>query len=173
MTAANLAISYAQQGLKTLLIDADMRSPVLHKTFNVANRSGLSMFLTQPSKIDQVTHETRISHLSLITAGMAIANQIEMLSSPRMELLLKEALTHYDRIVLDTPPILQITDAQMISAHCDGVVLVVKVATSKKADLQQAKNRLEQVKANILGVVMNGKKRSAREKRYASSADNN
>ncbi|WP_373231290.1 CpsD/CapB family tyrosine-protein kinase [Cohnella sp.] len=172
MTAANLAISYAQQGMKTLLIDADMRSPVLHKTFNIANRAGLSLFLSHPGALDQVSTETRVENLSLLPAGPVLANHIELLSSSRMEALLKEALSGFDRIVIDTPPILPITDAQIVAALCDGVLLVVKVANSRKADLVNAKSKLEQVKANLLGVVLNGQKRSSREKRYSGYGDN-
>lgn len=172
MTAANLAVSYAQQGKRTLLIDGDMRNPVLHKTFNTANRTGLSMLLSHPTTFDQVTVETRVDNLTLLPAGPALVNHIELLSSTRMEVLLTEALANYDRIVIDTPPILPVTDAQVLASLCDGVVLVVKVGNSKKADLVYAKSKLEQVKANLLGVVLNGQKRSPREKRYSGYGDN-
>jgi capsular exopolysaccharide synthesis family protein len=172
MTAANLAVSYANQGMKTLLIDADLRDPVLHKTFNLVNRAGLSLFLSHPNTLDQVTLETRVENLSLLPAGPASANHIELLSSSRMELLLKEASASFDRIVIDTPPILPITDAQIVAALCDGVLLVVNIAKSKKMDLIHAKSLLEQVKANLLGVVLNGQKRSSREKRYSGYVDN-
>lgn len=172
MTAANLAVSFAQQGMKTLLIDADMRNPVLHKTFNIANRTGLSLFLSHPSSLEQVAVETRVDNLSLLPAGQDTANNIEFLSSSRMELLVKEALASYDRIVIDTPPILPVTDAQNVAALCDGVLLVVNVSKSRKVELEMAKSKLEQVKAKLLGVVLNGKKHSSRDIRYSSNIHN-
>lgn len=171
MTAANLAASYAQQGKRTLLIDANLRDPVLHKTFISPNRTGLSLYLTQPCSIDQVSLETRIADLFLIPAGPLLANHIELLSSPRFNELLQEALGQFDQIVIDTPPILPVTDAQIVSALCDGVLLVVKTGSVKPNELRHAKRMLEHAGANLLGVVLNGKKRTSRNMRVTGNAE--
>lgn len=165
--AANLAVVFAQEGRKTLLIDADMRKPVLHKVFGTANRSGLAQMLLSQGNIETLAVPTKIEHLHLLPSGPVPGNPAELLASERMDELLRQALERYDRIVVDTPPVLVVTDAQIIAAKCQSVLLVVGVGKVKRTALVKAKQLLEHVKARILGVVLNGEKKSSDNTIYA------
>ncbi|RDW20741.1 CpsD/CapB family tyrosine-protein kinase [Oceanobacillus chungangensis] len=160
-TVANLAVVYAQAGKKVLLIDADLRKPTVHYTFRLDNLRGLSNILVGEHTIDETVNRTNIENLDVISCGPIPPNPSELLASRKMESFLKEAQQTYDIVIFDTPPVLAVTDAQILANIVDGSILVVR---SKHTDLEaakKAKEALEPAKAKLLGTVLNGREKSA------------
>ncbi|SDO56475.1 CpsD/CapB family tyrosine-protein kinase [Halobacillus aidingensis] len=155
ITTANTATVFAQQGKKTLLIDADLRKPTVHYTFRVSNTSGLSNYLVGKQRVTELARETDVDNLDVITCGPIPPNPSELLGSNKMKQFIEEAKQTYDMIVFDTPPVLAVTDSQVLSNFVDGVLLVVRSKQTEKEAAVKAKETLEQAKANILGVVLN------------------
>ena len=158
-TAGNLALAFSQDEKKVLLIDCDLRKPSIHKKFRISNNIGLSDVVIDSSKFSKaVIHHTE--YLDVLPSGKIPPNPSELLGSKAMENLLNELQKYYDLIILDTPPVHAVTDAQILSTKVDGVVLVVRAERTKKDSVASAKASLEKVNANILGVVLNGGERS-------------
>lgn len=154
-TVSNLAVIYAQEGKKVLLIDANMRKPSLHRIFSQLNHEGLSTLLTGQTDINDTIQPTSISHLHLLPAGPIPVNPAELIDSTAMWELLEELEAKYDVILLDTPALLGVSDSVIFSAMCDGVVLVTAVGKVKKEHLKKVKEQLNHVNARVLGVVLN------------------
>jgi capsular exopolysaccharide synthesis family protein len=154
-TVSNLAVAYAQEGKKVLLIDADLRKPSLHRVFTVSNHSGLTSVLSGQYPFQEVVKETHVENLDVITSGPIPPNPSEMLSSLKMKSVLEEIKNLYEIILFDTPPVLAVTDALIVSSMSEGVVLVVSSNKVKKEMVKKAKSNLEHVNARILGVVLN------------------
>lgn len=159
-TAANLAVAYAQEGKRTLLIDADLRSPSLHKVFSVQGRLGLSTALAKEHDIAAAILPTHIPQLSLLPSGPVPPNPAELLASEEMDAVLAYACEHYDAVILDASAVLPFTDAQVVAAKSDGVLLVVRPGKIKKDAARKAREKLAHVEARVLGVVMNRRMRS-------------
>lgn len=154
-TSSNLAVTYAQQGKKVLVVDTDMRRPTVHYTFRVANGLGLSSLLTRQAELDKAILPTKVENLSILTAGPIPPNPAELLSSKAMERLITQLRDQYDIIILDAPPLLQVADSRITSKLTDGVVMVVGCTTSDRQRVIKAKEQLELAEAKILGVVLN------------------
>ncbi|OBZ13627.1 MULTISPECIES: CpsD/CapB family tyrosine-protein kinase [Bacillales] len=154
-TCANMAVAFAQANKKVLLIDADLRKPSQHHIFGKSNRSGLTTALFNQLKLEDIIQFTGTENLSIIQAGPTPPNPSELLSSDQMADLLKKARERYDVIIIDTPPIMSVTDAQIVATQSDGVVLVVDSGKVKKDVALKAKASLEHVKARLIGVVLN------------------
>ena len=154
-TISNLAITYAQEGKKVILIDADLRKPSLHRVFSMPNHQGLSTLLTGLTNMQDTIQETIISHLSLLTSGPIHSNPSDLIDSSVMKELLKDLKEQYDVILIDTPSVLAVTDSVIVSALCDGVIMVVASGKVKKDHLKKAKEQLDHVNAQMLGVVLN------------------
>ncbi|MDR1567524.1 MAG: CpsD/CapB family tyrosine-protein kinase [Streptococcaceae bacterium] len=154
--AANIALVFAQAGQRTLLVDADMRKPTVFRTFNLTNEKGLSTILSTPKTLSEVVQQTEIEHLSIVTSGPMPPNPSEILSSNRMTQVIKEMRGQFDIVIFDTPPIVAVTDAQILSSSADGTLLVVRENVSKKEDLLKAKDLLDFVQARVLGAIYNG-----------------
>lgn len=155
---ANVAITWAQEGKKVLLIDADLRRSTLHTTFNLSNASGLTTILTSSASeldLNSVIQDSGIDNLSVVTAGPTPPNPSELLNSKRMTAFLDAIKPIYDVIVLDVPPLLEVTDTQALSGHLDGVILVVRAGVTQKAAVARAVEMLKISKARLLGYVMN------------------
>lgn len=165
-TIANLAVAFSQSDRKVVLIDADMRKPTAHKTFQISNRYGLSSAISQQSTLQEVTQSTDVPNLDVITAGPIPPNPAEMLGSKRMTAMLEELRARYDIILVDTPPLLAVTDAQIVATKSDGAVLVVDQGRVKRQFAQKAIQNLQNVNARILGVVLNNVKRRSNEEAY-------
>jgi capsular exopolysaccharide synthesis family protein len=165
-TALNLAVTYAQADKKVIIIDADLRKPTLHHSVFKSNRWGLTSLLTQQARLAEVVQETHIENLSVITSGPIPPNPSEILASNGMSKLLEELKESYDIIIIDTPPALAVTDAQIVSTKCDGVILVMDSGKVKRDAAIKAKAQLDHVKARILGVVINNKNRDDAEAYY-------
>jgi capsular exopolysaccharide synthesis family protein len=154
-TATNLAVTYAQTGKQVLVIDADLRKPTMHHTFMKTNRMGLSNILSGQVLPNEVIALTHIENLSLLSSGPTPPNPSEMLGSQRMSALLTELKEIYDIIIIDTPPALAVTDAQLIATQTDGVIFVIDSGKVKRELALKVKSNLEHVRARILGVVLN------------------
>ncbi|MBL1224745.1 CpsD/CapB family tyrosine-protein kinase [Enterococcus sp. BWR-S5] len=158
-TAANLAVVFANSGKKVLLVDADLRKPTVAKTFSLSNTNGLSSILgNRQVYLDQAIQESGVDNLSVLTSGPKPPNPSELLGSQRMERLIEELGKRYDLIIFDMPPVVTVTDAQILSSKVNGTILVVREGVSKRESLKKAKSLLEYVGANVLGVVYNGAK---------------
>ncbi|MCB0180715.1 MAG: polysaccharide biosynthesis tyrosine autokinase [Anaerolineae bacterium] len=156
-TAANLGIIMAQANLRTIIVDADLRRPTLHKMFQVPNLGGLTDLLSSESlDIDNQLKDTGIENLKIITSGPLPPNPSEILGSQRMMQLLQQLERVADIIIFDTPPILAVTDALVLSKRVDGVILVIKSKSTRRDSLKQSLERLNQVGAKLLGGVLNG-----------------
>jgi capsular exopolysaccharide synthesis family protein len=154
-TVTNLAVVYAQSHKHVLIIDADLRKPTMHHTFSKSNRTGLTSLLTGQATLQEVIKETHIERVDILTAGPIPPNPSEILSSNRMTRILEELKETYDIILIDTPPALAVTDAQIIAAKVDGVILVIDSGKVKTEMAMKTKASLDHVKARILGVVLN------------------
>jgi capsular exopolysaccharide synthesis family protein len=167
-TCINLAITQSSSYGRTVIIDADMRKPQLHKIFSLDNSSGLSSYLTGQVDFgaDGLVQPTSIPNLDVITAGVIPPNPSELLSSYRMKELIDHLSPLYSFILIDTPPILGLSDSLILSTIADGLILVVKAGSTPKDSVNQAKRLLRGVNASILGVVLNYIKES--DLRYGS-----
>ncbi|MFD1136171.1 CpsD/CapB family tyrosine-protein kinase [Paenibacillus urinalis] len=165
-TVSNLAVTYAQEGKKVLLIDTDLRKPSLHQVFTVSNHAGLSSAIAAQYPVQEVLQKTAVHNLDVLPSGPIPPNPSEMLGSKKMTALLEELKEMYDIILFDTPPVLAVTDAMIISSLCDGVVLVVNSGKVKKDLVKKAKGHLEHVNARILGVVLNNLQLSKNQSNY-------
>lgn len=165
-TITNLAITFAQSEKKVILIDADLRKPTAHHTFSLSNRWGLSSVISQQSKLEEVIQASDIPNLDVMTSGAIPPNPAEMMGSKKMTSLLEQLRQMYDIILIDTPPLLAVTDAQIVATKSDGVILVVDQGKVKRDIASKAVKSLESVKARILGVVLNNVKRKANEEVY-------
>ncbi|MEH7019903.1 CpsD/CapB family tyrosine-protein kinase [Priestia megaterium] len=157
-TSANLATVYAQQGLKVLLIDADLRKPTGHYTFRLENHIGLTNVLTRQSTLAQAVQESEIPHLSVLTSGPIPPNPSELLASAQMAELLKEMKEQFDMVIFDTPPILAVADAQILANQVDGTILVVSSGKTEKDAALKSKELLSNAQGKLLGVVLNNRK---------------
>lgn len=151
----NVAVTYADQGSKVILMDADLRRPTVHRTFNVSNRFGLSNYLAGSANINDIIQPTMLDNLFVICSGPIPPNPSELLTSSKMGDLLEELEKQSDLLIVDAPPVNTVTDAQLLGARVDGTVLVVPQGIAAKVGVRHAKQALEMVHANILGAIMN------------------
>lgn len=156
-TAANMAVVFAQQGKKVLLIDADLRKPTVHYTFGLGNAFGLTTVLTKQIQLEKAIAETDESNLWVLTSGPIPPNPAELLSSQSMEQCLKDVSENFDMVIMDTPPLLAVADPQILSNQCDGTILVVFSGKTETDQVQKAKELLVSAKSKLLGVVLNNK----------------
>lgn len=177
-TASNLAVVFANAGSRVVLVDADLRKPNIALSFKVPNVNGLSNYLTEGNTasasfltdVENVyltqgnTHigsrliETDIENLYLMPSGPTPPNPSELLSSKRMQELVDILSESFDLVIFDMPPVVTVTDAQIMSSYVDGTILVVRERKTNKQAIMEAKKLLDMVQAKIIGVVYNGKK---------------
>lgn len=166
-TCCNLALALAETGNSVLLMDCDLRKPSIHKKFKISNYTGLSNVIAGQTKFENAGHWYNKS-LCILTAGKIPPNPTEMLASKRMKAFLKESREVFRYIVLDAPPVIAVTDPQILSTMVDGVVLVVNSGVAEIEAAQRTKELLEHVNANIIGTVLN-RVDVARKKGYYGS----
>ncbi|MGG1397358.1 CpsD/CapB family tyrosine-protein kinase [Bacillus salipaludis] len=165
-TVANLAVVFAQQGKKVLLVDADLRKPTVHYTFNKTNTFGLTSVLTKQLRLEEAVVESAERNLYILSSGPIPPNPAELLSSMAMEVFLNNALEEFEMVLFDAPPVLAVTDAQILANKCDGTILVVSSGKTEKDKLEKAKELLETAQSKIIGVVLNNKKIDSKSNYY-------
>lgn len=153
LTAANIAISYAMLGKKVLLIDADMRKPTQRRLWKVRQVAGLSDFLADIRKLEVA--KVKELPLWLVCTGTIPPNPSELLASDKMRSFVEECSTRYDYVIIDTPPINTVADAQIISTYVDGVVLVCRSGHTTADELNVAVDNVKRTGGNLCGVVLN------------------
>ena len=154
-TVVNTAISLAQLGSSVLIIDADLRKPTTHKGFSVKNEYGLSTYLSRDVEIEGLIQKLKTSNLSLLACGPIPPNPAELISSDNMKTLLRIAAERYDHIIIDSPPLMYVTDSVILSTLVDGVILVVHGGKSTRDVVRQSRHLLDLVGAKVFGVVLN------------------
>ena len=154
-TSSNLAVVMAQGGNKTILIDCDQRKPNVHKVFKLSNSTGLSNRLVEETEMEFGIQKTQIPNLHILTAGTRPPNPAELLSSKKMKSFVEALKNNFDFIILDTPPIVMVTDAQILAQYTDGCLLVVSSGEAERDSVIKAQGLLQKVNAKILGVILN------------------
>lgn len=160
ITAANLAVVYAQQGLKTLLVDADLRKPTVHYTFRLNNLNGLSNVLIGASTLEDATEQTDVDDLHVMSSGPIPPNPAELLASNRMEEILHQTKQLYDIIIFDTPPTLAVADAKIMTNIVDGTIIVVRSKQTEIEEVERSIQMLQGSKARLLGTILNAREKS-------------
>jgi succinoglycan biosynthesis transport protein ExoP len=154
-TVVNTAISLSQLGSSVLIIDCDLRKPSVHKVLGVDHALGLSTYLTGRGELDDVIQKLPIANLSVLTSGRIPPNPSEMISSSRMKEMLALLSERFDHIIIDSPPLLKVTDPVILSTLADGVILVVHGGKSTREVLRRTRQELSIAGARIFGVVLN------------------
>lgn len=160
--AANLAVAMAQEGKQVLLIDCNLRNPTLHKTFNIPNEQGLTSVLTNQISLDGTIFPAEQNNLDIIPSGPIPPNPSELLGMPEMAALIDICKQRYDIILFDTPPVIPVTDTQVLARLLNAVLLVTKLNGTLCESVQQAKNLLDHVGDNVVGTVANYKRMKAK-----------
>ncbi len=157
VTLANVGVVFAQNGLRTILVDSDLRRPVLHKVFQAPNRVGLSNVLLAPvTKVtEEVIQPTGVENLRVITSGPLPPNPSELLGSARMSQLIAELLDVADVVIFDSPPVLSATDAALLANRLDGTILVTDAGRTRREAALRSIDQLQRAGANLLGGVLN------------------
>lgn len=156
LVASNLAATFASQDKRVLLVDADLRKPTVHKTFRVRNSEGLTTLLTDgETKVTDAIYRSPVENLYILTSGPVPPNPAELLSSNRMDSIKKEMKQLFDLIIFDMPPVIAVTDAQVMASKADGTMFVIPKGQASKEEVIKAKELLDMVGANVIGAVMN------------------
>ncbi|MEW5804524.1 MAG: polysaccharide biosynthesis tyrosine autokinase [bacterium] len=198
ITSANLAITMAQGGAKVVMIDCDMRKPRLHRLLSMKNEKGISNLLIGQCSVDDVLQDGPVENLKIITCGQRPPNPSELLVSANMKNILDELKKRFDHIIIDSPPLVAVTDSVIISRIVDGIIMVIYGGVTSKDVIMRGKDLLKNVNAPLLGAIINnidlgkrsyyyyyqyyyyqyygddekkGEKRKRRKKRISSKAD--
>jgi capsular exopolysaccharide synthesis family protein len=169
--ASNLAITMAQAGQKTLLLDADLRKPMQHKIFQIDNKEGLSELIAGAIDMEDAIHHGPIGNLDILCCGVNIPNPSEVLNSSSFSRVLKELSERYDRVIIDSPPVGPVADGQILSAISKITILVLRAEKSTRRHSRQAMDSLLSVGGHILGTVVNDVPRSHGRYGYYSGYD--
>ncbi len=156
VTAANLAVAFAQAGRRVLLVDADLRKPGIHLVFELPNAHGLTTLLRSDEvSLDAIAHPTEQANLRVLTTGPLPPNPAELLSSQRMRVVLDRLAAGADLLIFDGPPLEAVTDSAILSSVADGTLLVVDAGHSRRGAVRQGREALAKAGANVLGAVLN------------------
>ena len=153
-TAGNLAIAFAQQGYRVLLVDCDLRRPRVHKMFAQRQEPGLTDLLIGRASLEEAAQETMVPNLMTLTSGALPPNPVELLGSTKMRDFM-QALPGFDMIIVDTPPLMIASDAAVVGRMSDGVVMVVRAGQAQRGAVQESVQQLMNVGARIVGTVLN------------------
>jgi capsular exopolysaccharide synthesis family protein len=154
--AANLAVSIAQSGKKVLVVDADFRRPRQHKIFGLTGQVGIAAVMAGEAELEAVLQATAVENLFVLPCGSRPANPAELLTSPRFAELLAALRGRFDFVVVDTPPLLAVSDPSVVAPRVDGVLLTIRVSKNGRPQAERAKEILVGLGAHIVGVVVNG-----------------
>lgn len=155
LTSANLAITIAQNGKKVLLVDCDLRKPMQKRVFNIMAIKGLTNILAENIDYKEVANDVKVDNLRVITSGPKPPNPAELLGSSKMEEFIHRATSENDIVILDTPPVLPVTDAIVLSRMVDGIIVVLRHGQTTIEAVDIVKRQFEKVGANVLGAVIN------------------
>jgi capsular exopolysaccharide synthesis family protein len=155
MIASNLAISLAQAGQRTLLIDADMRKPMTHEIFELTQEPGLSNLLVGNAKASEAFRKSGIAGLWIIPCGHLPPNPAELLGSVKFREFLGSLKEHFDWVIIDSPPVMAVTDAALVAHHATGVVFVIGAEMTSRHAAKSAIEQLRKVQARFVGAVLN------------------
>jgi len=161
LISTNMAIAMAQSGLRTLIVDNDLRRPRVHKALSVKNTRGVSEIAAGEARADDVIVATDIENLWVLPAGHIPPNPTELLHTKRFEEMLTELNGKYDRVILDSPPIGAVADALILSRFVDAVLLVVKYGTTRRETFRRSVDQLDAIGAPLMGCVLNDIKKDA------------
>ena len=153
---ANLAITIAQSNKRVLLVDGDFRRPSLHRLFGAHNNVGIASVIVGEADPADAIQETEVPNLSLMACGPRPPNPSELLTSPQFEELVNVLREQYDFVLIDTPPVLAVTDPGIVSARVDGVIMALRIRKNGRPGAIRARKILKDLDANILGIVVNG-----------------
>lgn len=165
-TVANLAVSFSLAGKSVLIIDADLRNPSQHKIFSLPNLIGLTTTLAEDVSAFAYIMKTPHEGLDILTSGPIPPNPAELLESRRMKQILNEITQVYEFVLIDSPPVIAVTDASVLAQSVDGVILVLAEREVKREYALRAKEQLEKVGAKILGIVQNKVKVQSQKHNY-------
>ena len=154
-TSGNLAIALAQSGNSVLLVDCDMRKPSIHKKFKISNAAGTAELLLRKKLFEEVANKYN-ENLTIITAGKIPPNPSEMLASRAMTAFIEEMKKEFKYIILYTPPLQAVTDAQVLSTKADGVLLVIRAGSTKREMVLNSVDLIKKVQGKVIGTVLNG-----------------
>jgi len=154
-TTSNISTIFSQVNERIILLDIDMRRPKIHKLFGLEQGNGLSNFLTGNISLDSIIKTTSVPNLSMITSGTIPPNPSELLTSAKIRLLFEDLKAKFDRIIIDSPPILSAADTSLLANMVDGVILVVKGGSTRIDAVVRAKQKLLEARAKIIGVIIN------------------
>jgi capsular exopolysaccharide synthesis family protein len=169
LVASNFAIVTAQAGMRTLLVEADLRRPSVHKTFQMHSPVGVAAYLqAKVQSIDEIIHKTEIKDLDVVCCGAIPSNPSELISSSRMTDFIREAMKRYDRVVLDCPPISAVSDPLIVAAKSDGLIFVSKFNKIRREYAKRTVRRVEDAGIHILGAVINNIDFEGRDSYYYS-----
>ncbi len=155
-TAANLAITMAQVGNKVVIIDADLRRPILHSAFGMTRENGLTNYLAGSLSYEEMLQNSFLDNLKVVPSGVLPPNPAELLATQKMEDLLGKLQEDFDIVIIDSPPVIAVTDASILSTKVDGTLLVVYAGQTERDAVKRATSMLTSVSARILGIVLNG-----------------
>lgn len=169
-TVANLALLTSRAGKRVAIVDADLRKPVLASFFNATSEYGLSDVLTGRAELTQVLQRIAGEDIAVLASGPSVARPSELLSSPAMEQLLAQLSAGFDLVIVDSPPVLAITDALLVGKHTDGVIIVCRMRRTTRSGLRRALDAVDRVHARTLGIVINATVEPI-DKRYGYAND--
>ncbi|MFC7404645.1 polysaccharide biosynthesis tyrosine autokinase [Georgenia alba] len=172
-TAINVAISMADAGAKVILIDADLRKPSIGEYLGIESRAGLTTVLIGRAELDEVVHQGESPTLHVLPSGQIPPNPSELLGSRAMSTLLAQLTAAYDHVIIDSPPLLPVTDAAVLSKLTGGALVIAGADRIHKAQLRESMDALERVDAHVLGVVLNKVERRERGKYYYTYGEYN
>lgn len=168
-TAVNLSIVLAQAGHRVLLVDCDLRLPAVHRVFELDNQRGLTNVLLQQLKPDETALPGPVPGLNVLPSGPIPPNPADLFGSEQMRRIWPALYEKYDYIVVDSPPVLNVTDAALLSSQVDGVLLVVRATRTRIESLQEAESQLKRANARIIGVILNQTPMSGSQGYYSYS----
>ena len=169
LCASNFAVVTAQAGLRTVLVDADLRRPSVHKAFKLHAPVGLASYLKgETDRIEDIAHKSEVPNLDVIACGPIPNNPSELLETPRVEKLLAELRQRYDRVVLDCPPISAVSDPLVMGSRADGIVFVMKFKKIRREHARRSVQRIQDAGIQIVGVLLNDIDFEGRDSYYYS-----
>jgi capsular exopolysaccharide synthesis family protein len=152
----NLAVSIAQSGRKVLIVDADLRRPRVHRSFGLTGKVGLAEVIAGTAELDEAIQITAVPNLSVLPCGRRPQNPAELLTTPRFEDVIDDLRSAFDYVLVDTPPLLAVSDPCIVAPRVDGLLLTIRVSKNGRPAAERARDLLAGLKTNCIGVVVNG-----------------